>query len=153
MEQRTPGTGLQYWRAGANSSGPGVDVVSSGHSNTNVVVALSITHDVLDNANAYCRSAFPSGYQLLDARLPKGPGGMGVLDGAHAWRIAEIVSASLRKHIGQRRPRIHLFAAAPNAVMFFIGQQLGLGSMSTYEFDFEGTRGGGYQAAWGLDEL
>ena len=90
---------------------------------------------------------------MLDARLEGGPSGIGVVDGSHAWQIAETLSAELRKYVGSRKRRVHLFAAAPNAVVFFIGQQLGLGNMTTYEFDFEGKRGGGYQETWSLDEL
>lgn len=153
IEQRTSGAGLQYWRADNAQHGPTLDVHASGGDGADLVVALSITHDVLSNVNVYCERELPSDHRLLDARLSSGPSGLGVVDGAHAWQIAESIAAAIREQGGHNRPRVHLFAAAPNAVIFFIGQQLGLGDVVAYEYDFEGARGGGYHEFWTLNEF
>jgi hypothetical protein len=47
--------------------------------------------------------------------------------------------------------RIHLFIAGPGAFAFYLAQrQVALGPTTLYEFDFEGTRGGSYEAALSL---
>jgi hypothetical protein len=46
-----------------------------------------------------------------------------------------------------------LFSAAPNALLFFLGQHReALGRIQLYEFDFEGSRGGDYAASLRLPE-
>jgi len=44
--------------------------------------------------------------------------------------------------------QVHLFVAAPGGFSFYLGQrQVSVGTVTLYEFDFEGGRGGSYQAA------
>ena len=117
-----------------------------------LVVALSLVHDVTADTRAYCEQHLVNGYGWLDARLPSRPSGLSVADGSHAWHIAVSLAAQIKTHAAPPLRRIHLFAAAPNAVMFFLGQQLGLGRVTTYEYDFAGERGGGYFPSWSLDE-
>ena len=46
---------------------------------------------------------------------------------------------------GAVKGRAHLFIAGPNAFTFFLGQhQQALGPVSSYEWDFDGQKGGGY---------
>ncbi len=152
IEQRTNGAGIQYWQPSATTSGSKLQVSSRGESQHDVVIALSITHDVANDVTQYCDGAMSDGYQFINARLAGDPSGIGIVDGGHAWRVAEALAAELRK-IGQAANKVHFFSAAPNALVFFFAQQLGLGNVTTYEFDFERKRGGGYQKAWRIDEL
>lgn len=145
IEQRTSGLGLRYWSStDGDSSGPDLRVDTSGGANSNRVVALGITHDVLPGVKAYCEERFPDGYQLISARLDAAASGIGVNSGAHAWRIVESLAATLRGLATTPDNHVHLFAAAPNGAMFFLGQQLGIGKITVYEWDFERRRGGGY---------
>lgn len=153
IEQRTNGAGIQYWQPGTTPDAPKLEVSSRGDLSHDIVVALSITHDVANDVMQYCDGAFGSGYQFIDARLGGGPSGVGVVDGGHAWQVAETLAAELRTRPRDSECRVHFFSAAPNALVFFFAQQLGLGNVTTYEFDFERTRGGGYQASWRIDEL
>lgn len=153
IEQRTTGAGIQYWQAGSTTDAPKLQVSSHGDSQRDVVIALSITHDIANDVTQYCDNAMSEGYQFIDARLEGGPSGIGVVDGGHAWQIAEALAAALRTREQDSECKVHFFSAAPNALVFFFAQQLGLGNVTTYEFDFERKRGGGYQAAWRIDEL
>ena len=61
--------------------------------------------------------------------------------------LAESVVKQLRKvrEQGAGVGRVHLFVAGPNSFTFFLGQhQQALGPVSSYEWDFDGRRGGGY---------
>ena len=151
MEQRTSGAGVQYWSAEGDSSGPMLSADKTGNLGGELVVALSITHNVIPAVTKHCDNTFNNNYLLFDARLEDGPSGIGIKSGGHAWRIAEELSAQLRAVRDNNSRRIHLFAAAPNALMFFLGQQLGLGEITVYEWDFEGRRGGGYQPGLTLE--
>jgi hypothetical protein len=65
-----------------------------------------------------------------------------------AASMPSTLAESLAQRINaERQPgsRVHLFIAAPNAFTFFLGQrQPSMGSVTLYEFDFEGQNGGGY---------
>ncbi|BAE82482.1 SAVED domain-containing protein [Desulfitobacterium hafniense] len=60
-------------------------------------------------------------------------------DGTHATILANSVyNAVARRSIVERRATLHIFAAAPNAFMFFLGQNsIGFGKCILYEYDFE----------------
>lgn len=153
MEQRTNGAGIQYWQPGTTTGVPKLKVSSRGESQRNLVIALSITHDVANDVTQYCDGAMSDGYQFIDARLAGGPSGIGIVDGSHAWQVSEALAGELRSRGQGTECKVHFFSAAPNALVFFFAQQLGLGNVTTYEFDFERKRGGGYKAAWQIDEL
>jgi len=58
--------------------------------------------------------------------------------------------ASLLKHRtrDERAVKLHIFASAPNAFMFFLGQMAkGFGQCTMYEFDFDNNALGAYQAS------
>src|SRR5262249_18485419 len=97
----------------------------------------------------YARIALPGARQLLTARLASGVSARSVQCGRHAFDLAESLTAEIRRHRdrGSRAARrIHLFMAAPGAFSFFLGQrQVALGSVTLYEFDFEGSQGASYQ--------
>lgn len=152
IEQRVTNSGVRFWRAVVSTSEPELTVQTEAGTGEDLVVALSLVHDVTADTRAYCEQHLEHGHRLLDARLPSGPSGLSVADGSHAWRIAVSLAAQIKAHSTPPFRQVHLFAAAPNAVMFFLGQQLGLGRLTTYEFDFTRERGGGYFPAWSLDD-
>ena len=60
-------------------------------------------------------------------------------NGNHAATLANsIYSAIAQRSNAERRATLHIFAAAPNAFMFFLGQiSRGFGKCVLYEYDFE----------------
>lgn len=60
-------------------------------------------------------------------------------DGTHATALANSVYNAIgRRNTVERRATLHIFAAAPNAFMFFLGQNsVGFGKCILYEYDFE----------------
>jgi len=73
--------------------------------------------------------------------MPSEVGGtnFSIQDGTHAAFLANSVySAIARRSTIERRATLHIFASAPNAFMFFLGQNSqGFGKCILYEYDFE----------------
>ncbi len=87
---------------------------------------------------------------MLIAAPVGGPGARSVTSGHHAFVLAEALAAEIKAVreknglIGQ----VHLFVAARGGFSFYLGQrQVSIGTVTLYEFDFEGDQGGSYQAA------
>lgn len=106
-----------------------------------VALVLSVTRDVRADAQAFVAEHVPQVGTVLHLTLPPRPGQSTVRDGTHAFRLAEAAVDAANRHLprGPGRGRVHLFAAAPNAVMFFLGRMArSLGRLQLYEHDFEG---------------
>jgi hypothetical protein len=101
-------------------------------------LALAVSWpDVADHADTYIRSAgLPVG-RLLEATVPQ-PGQGAVEGGAHALRLAEtLLPQLLARQPHERGGRLHIFAAAPNTLTFYLGQLLApLGRLVLYEFPY-----------------
>jgi len=111
-----------------------------------VALALAVSQpEVAAHVQAYIESrALPVGRILRATIVPK-PGPVSVAGGAHALRLAQDLLPAVR----QRRPherdgRVHVFAAAPNALVFYLGQlSRSFGEIVLYEHPF------GAKDAWG----
>ena len=65
-----------------------------------------------------------------------------IKNGTHAFLLAESVyKAQAKRSTDERRSIIHIFSAAPNGFMFFLGKKSrGFGKCILYEYDFEQKR-------------
>ena len=118
-----------------------------------LAVALGITHDILNDVRQYVDSTLHSVGRLLNLQPSTGPGAQVVTSGRHAFDLAQSVKDALRRaNVATTQPGpTHIFVAAPNALMFFLGQlQPLLGRLRLYEFDLDGGRGGSYNASLNL---
>jgi len=91
---------------------------------------------------------------LVIAQPTGGPSGTSVKCGHPAFLLAERVASELRSlsAAAQGRGRIHIFIAAPNAFVLFLGQnQSAFSRCSVYEFDCEGRRGRTYSLGLSID--
>jgi hypothetical protein len=113
-------------------------------SSDDIAVSVSVTRDVQGDVERFLdASAFPV-RSHLDHRPTTGIGAKSVQGGAHAFALADGLSELIRK-ARQGRGTVHLFSAAPNALLFFLAQhRAALGPIQLYEYDFDGERGGGY---------
>lgn len=109
-------------------------------SGEDIALVLSITHDILAQVQEHVRSHLPSVGRIMECRALPLPGPASVPDGTHAYRIAEEVAATLHtsRSAPERKGTVHIFAAAPISLIFFLGQ-LGrrFGRCTLYEYDFE----------------
>ncbi len=103
-----------------------------------VAVALDISgREIAPEVGEFIeRKGLPIG-RIIDATVAR-PGHRSVLGGQHALRLAQVLVHRTR----QRRPherggRLHLFGAAPNAFLFYLGQlSRSLGRVVLYEYPF-----------------
>ncbi len=113
-----------------------------------VVMALSVTRDVLRDAAAYARENIPTAGRILGFEVTSGAGQHSVRDGTHALLLADDLMARFdeARSPDERAGTVHLFAAAPAGFTFFAGRLArGLRRCVLYEFDFEGGALGAYE--------
>jgi hypothetical protein len=109
-----------------------------------IVVAVSVTRDVMPAVRTFIAGRKDLAL-LVDARPSSGVGANSVLDADHALALADELVDLFREHRPAPPGKLHLFTAAPNGLLFFVGQhRAALGNVQLYEFDFEGDRGGSY---------
>ena len=117
--------------------------------NGEIAVALSLTHEILEDVRSYVAKTLPAVGQIVHGRLEAGVSARAIRSGSHAWRLAESVVQHLTRlrASGRRFTRLHFFFAGPNGLAFFLGQQQrALVPTTVYEWDLESLRGGGYCA-------
>lgn len=105
-----------------------------------LALVLNVTRSAIGEAEPFIQEQLPSVGQILELTPCSGIGGGSVRDAAHGRRLADdaagLVSAAL--HARPRDARVHVFAAAPNGMMFFLGQAAHVwGRCVLYEHDFE----------------
>jgi hypothetical protein len=112
-----------------------------------VALALGITRPVTDDVAVYLEDAGLPVHRILPLTPTGGPGFQAVRDGFHALELAQAIAWQIRgRTLDERRGVLHLFAAAPNALLFFLGQLArGLGRIQLYEYDFESGLPGAYR--------
>jgi hypothetical protein len=148
--------GSRTWRADDSSAANQPrfnitdDVVGPG---AEVAVALSVSQPVTAQAQAYVQRHLPTIGRIITFSLPHGPGQQSVAGGGHAAALAEQVSNRLREvKAGDPDAMVHVFAACPNSLLFYLGQQhQGLAPCIVYEFDFDRQGTKTYQPSFVLD--
>lgn len=101
---------------------------------------LNITHPIYNDVVRYIKEKKLSIGRIINCTLNEvGATNFSIEDGNHALILAN----SIYNAIGQRTPverraTLHIFASAPSAFMFFLGQNSrGFGKCVLYEYDFE----------------
>jgi hypothetical protein len=151
IRQRVQGVGLVEWQADAAPSPEErlflEEKDADGDENAkDVAVALAITRKVTDDVRAYLSRAGLAVHRTMPLTIAPEPFGKSVRDGLHALQLAQVIDSRLRaRSIEEREGTLHLFASAPNALLFFLGQlSRGLGRIQLYEYDFATGKPGAY---------
>ncbi len=107
-----------------------------------VAVAISATQAVEPQMRRYIASALPGVGRVISFTFSSGPGQTSVRGGAHAAALAQQIANAVRAaKADDADAAVHLFAACPNSLLFYLGQQhQGFAPATLYEFDFD--RGG-----------
>jgi hypothetical protein len=118
-----------------------------------IAVAISVAQSAEAAARAYCSASLPKVGRLVNFALPAGPSQRGVLGGGHAAALAESLANHLRLIKGNKTDTVaHIFAAAPNALVFYLGQQhQAIAPCVVYEFDFDRRGNKSYQPSMIMD--
>lgn len=115
---------------------------------SDTAVVLSVVHNILGDVMAYVSRSLPQVGRIMSVTPQDGPGPQTVVNGIHAQLLANQLSAFLkeRRTDEERRSKLHIFAAAPNALLFFWGRfGRNLGPCVLYEYDFGSNALGAYQ--------
>jgi hypothetical protein len=110
---------------------------------TDIGLAISITHNILDDVVNCATKNIPilKSVDHMVIQGDTGPQNTIVESGAHASVLAMQIHKqlmSMRVELGD--VRIHIFIAAPNALVFFLGRLLeSAGSLQLYEHSFDGS--------------
>jgi hypothetical protein len=145
--------GRVVWRPGAGLTAAAdelwevVEVAPEGSSAGNAVaVAIGVTHDILDDVRLYVRRNLPEVGRIINCAVRPAPSRTAVRDADHGIQLIEQAASVIRRRTPQeRQERLHVFAAAPNALTFWLGQRArGFGRCVVYEYDFERNTPGGY---------
>lgn len=148
VEQRAPH--LVVWSAATgpfDADRPDIEteIIDLDTGGKDVAVVIALTHDILEDVQSYVRNEQREIGRILHCRIAGSPSHQSVRSGQHADRIAAAVAAAIQK-LGPPAVTKHLFAAAPNGLLFFLGQrQLTFGAVILYEHDFEGSKVRSYQ--------
>ena len=149
--------GQSYWSTASGDSPPhhdlAVDEYHVGRGNE-VALVLAITRDAVADVLAYVELEQLSLARLLVLRPTAGSSQAAVRDGQHALAMADETERVIQaRSSAERGALLHMFAAAPNGLVFFLGQlSQCFGRVTLYEYDFEQTRSGGYEPSFSLPD-
>lgn len=143
--QPTEGEGIRKWSADDGTEPPPgeplwsqEEPIATAWGGPDVAVALGPTRSIREQVLAYLdERKLPVG-RLLEAELGGGTGQTKVAGGAHAKALAQSLAHRITDVPREPGSTLHLFAAAPLALVFFLGQ-LGrpFGRTVVYEYAFE----------------
>lgn len=116
---------------------------------SDVALAISISRDVTQDVELYVHENLLSVRKIIDCKVKPIPGQTAISDANHGFQLVEqLINIASSRNINERRARLHIFAAAPNSILFWLGQAArGLGLITIYEFDFDNMTPGGYLPA------
>ena len=144
-------SGRVIWHPNGNDPITGIlwqaETVQTSGNGHELAVAVSVTHDILNDTVKYINHNLPHIGRVLHLRQPT-PGVNSIRDGSHAFYLAQNLISTIRSERKEEECglNIHFFWAAPNAFVFFVGQMArNLGPCVLYEHDFESGRQGAYQ--------
>ncbi len=151
-------SGTALWRPSPSSGTPDLPhwvhrEIPCASGGADVALAIGVTHDVLPDVHLYVQRSLPTVGRILACTVEPGPSPTAIRDGTHAFRLAEGLATYVRQQRSneERLGVLHIFAAAPNGLMFFLGR-LGrsFGRCILYEYDFEMNDPGAYQPSFRL---
>lgn len=143
--------GATVWRADDETTGPLFEVSKSAYGDgRNIVVLMSAAQDVELQARNYITDHQLDVGTIVSFKAHGGPGQMSIKGGAHAALLADQVANTIRSLKAQDPDaEIHLFAAVPNSLLFFLGQQQqAIAPVIIYEFDFDRRGNKSYQPSF-----
>jgi hypothetical protein len=111
-----------------------------------VAVAIGAAVPIVDDVKYYLQKSHRAVGRLVPATLYPQPSSTAVKDGLHALQLAQDLSVKIwARSVEERRRPLHVFAAAPNALVFFVGQLAkSFGPVQLYEHDFPTKKPGAY---------
>jgi hypothetical protein len=145
--------GAQVWRAAdpVPADAPRFQVAEAAvNSGPDIAFAISVARPTDDQVQAYVGQELPAVGTIVSFSMPAGAGQQAVRGGGHAVCLAEQISAEIARRRRDKPDAIlHIFAAAPNALLYFLGQEhQAIAPCVIYEFDFDRKGSRSYQPSF-----
>ena len=145
--------GARAWRAddGTADGAPLFDIAAESlGSGREIALAISASQGTRAHAAAYISEHLPTVGQLVSFTLPGGPNQQSIAGGAHASILADQIANHIREIKGADMDiLVHIFAAVPNSLLFYLGQQhRAIAPCVVYEFDFDRQGNKSYQPSF-----
>ena len=148
--------GTRTWRVDDDSAAKGdhfeIDEVQLGVGR-DIAVGISVSQPTTAQVRGYVAEKLPRVGKVISCTMPAGPGHQSVAGGEHAATLAEQISNHVRAVKGDDPDAvIHVFAAAPNSLLFYLGQHhQAIAPCIVYEFDFDRQAHKTYQPSFTVD--
>ena len=148
--------GTRTWRVddGTGASGGRFEIAEDQQGKgRDIALAISISQPATAQVRAYVAAQLPGVGKFISCAMPLGPGQQSVAGGEHAAVLAEQASNHVRT-VKENDPDavVHIFAAAPNSFLFYLGQQhQSITPCIVYEFDFDRQAHRTYQPSFNID--
>ena len=148
--------GTRTWRAD-DGSASGADQFSIEETcldqGPDIALAISVAQPVETQVRAYIAKHLTSVGEMIAFSLPAGPGQRVVAGGEHAALLAEQIAYHLKAAKADcTDATVHLFAACPNSLLFFLGQHhQNVSPTIVYEFDYDNKGFKSYQPSFIVD--
>lgn len=110
-------------------------------------LVLNVTRSIYKDVIEFIKEKNLSVGHIINCELNEvGATNFSIEDGTHAALLASSIFDSIsQRSKAERRATLHIFASAPNALMFFLGKNsVGFGRCILYEYDFEQSDSGTY---------
>jgi hypothetical protein len=144
-------SGQAIWKVGdSQPTTPDLWIFSDNKINEagDIVLAISITHDIADDVQDYVARCLPGVSRIIVCQPKSGVGGNAIPNGEHAYCLINQLVGWIKQNrsVRERQVTLHVFSAAPNGFMFFLGQQAkALGTIQLYEHNFDNPSQNEYQ--------
>lgn len=140
IKQRTSSLGIQQWEPVTYNLKEynkfKVDERIIEQNSKDIAICVSITKNILSDVFEFITVNDIKVNKIVNYTLDDNIGNISVEDGQHAWRLAEQIKRDLDdRPLINREGNIHFFFAAPNGLVFFLGQMsFSLKNIHLYEF-------------------
>lgn len=141
------------WRADDKRAGPPADIDTTMlGGGTDLALAISLTRDSAADVADFVARHLENVGRIMTVRATPAPSQDAVAGGAHAAALADQIGEAVRSVRLPVGARVHIFATAPNAFLFYLGQQrAAMGPSTYYEYDFERRVHGTYEPTFRID--
>lgn len=127
------------------------EVIQLYPNSTDIALAISVTHDIFDDVKSYLTSHKVPIRSIVKLYPEWNLGASSIAGADHAVHLAGLAMQEIVNNRNKFQGLTHIFAAAPNGFMFFLGRyRSALGIIQLYEFDFEGEHGRTYVPSFRL---
>jgi hypothetical protein len=148
--------GTQVWRVADSvpADAPAFQVAEGTvGTGPDIALAISVARPTDSQVRTYVSQRLPAVGTIVSFAMPTGAGQQTVRGGGHAVRLAEQISAEVaRLRSDKPDATLHIFAAAPNALLYFLGQEhQAIAPCVVYEFDFDRQGSKTYQPSFPIN--